>query len=82
MRFFAVLRRWLKRNQQRWCGSPCGLDRRRSASSTHLPMKLAATRTWRARIAAALGEHASTLLATPPVIERIDVLAAKLPLDS
>lgn len=31
------------------------------------------------RIAAALGEHASTLLAAPPVIERIDVLAAKLP---
>jgi quinol monooxygenase YgiN len=31
------------------------------------------------RIAAALGEHASTLLAGPPVIERIDVLAAKLP---
>ena len=31
------------------------------------------------RIAAALGEHASTLLAVPPVIERIDVLAAKLP---
>jgi quinol monooxygenase YgiN len=31
------------------------------------------------RIAAALGEHASTLLAASPVIERIDVLAAKLP---
>ena len=31
------------------------------------------------RIAAALGEHASTLLAGPPVIERIDVLAVKLP---
>ena len=31
------------------------------------------------RIAAALGEHASTLLAAPPAIERIDVLAAKLP---
>lgn len=31
------------------------------------------------RIAAALGEHASTLLAGAPVIERIDVLAAKLP---
>ena len=31
------------------------------------------------RIAAALGEQASTLLASPPVIERIDVLAAKLP---
>jgi quinol monooxygenase YgiN len=31
------------------------------------------------RIAAALGERASTLLAVPPVIERIDVLAAKLP---
>ena len=31
------------------------------------------------RIAAALGEHASTLLAVPPAIERIDVLAAKLP---
>ena len=31
------------------------------------------------RIAAALGEHASTLLADPPAIERIDVLAAKLP---
>ena len=31
------------------------------------------------RFAAALGEHASTLLAVPPVIERIDVLAAKLP---
>ena len=31
------------------------------------------------RIAAALGEHASTLLAGPPVIEGIDVLAAKLP---
>ena len=30
-------------------------------------------------IAAALGEHASTLLAVPPVIGRIDVLAAKLP---
>ena len=34
------------------------------------------------RIAAALGEHASTLLAGPPVIQRIDVLAAKLPLGS
>ena len=31
------------------------------------------------RIAAALGEHAATLLAVPPAIERIDVLAAKLP---
>ena len=31
------------------------------------------------RIAAALGEHASALLAAPPVIERLDVLAAKLP---
>lgn len=31
------------------------------------------------RIAAGLGEHASTLLAAPPAIERIDVLAAKLP---
>ena len=31
------------------------------------------------RIAAALGEHASALLAGPPAIERIDVLAAKLP---
>lgn len=30
-------------------------------------------------IAAALGEHASALLAAPPAIERIDVLAAKLP---
>lgn len=30
------------------------------------------------RVAAALGEHASVLLATPPVIERVDVLAAKL----
>ena len=29
-------------------------------------------------IAAALGEHASTLLAAPPVIERIDLLAATL----
>ena len=34
------------------------------------------------RIAAALGEHASDLLSGPPVIERIDVLAAKLPLNS
>jgi quinol monooxygenase YgiN len=31
------------------------------------------------RIAAALGEHVSTLLAAPPAIERTDVLAAKLP---
>lgn len=30
------------------------------------------------RVAAALGEQASQLLATPPVIERLDVLAAKL----
>ena len=30
-------------------------------------------------IATALGEHASTLLAVPPVIGRIDVLTAKLP---
>jgi hypothetical protein len=30
-------------------------------------------------IAAALGEHASTLLAASPVIERIDVVAARLP---
>ena len=30
------------------------------------------------RVAAALGEHASSLLATAPVIERVDVLAAKL----
>ena len=29
------------------------------------------------RVAAALGEQASTLLATSPVIERLDVLAAK-----
>jgi len=28
-------------------------------------------------VAAALGEQASTLLASPPVIERLDVLAAK-----
>ena len=31
------------------------------------------------RVAAALGEHASTLLAGPPVLEPVDVLAAKLP---
>ena len=31
------------------------------------------------RIAAALGEQRPTLLAAPPVIERLDVLAAKLP---
>ena len=31
------------------------------------------------RIAAALGEHGTALLAAPPAIERIDVLAAKLP---
>lgn len=31
------------------------------------------------RVAAALGEHASTLLAGPPVLERVDVLAVKLP---
>ena len=31
------------------------------------------------RIAAALGEHAAALLAAPPAIERIDLLAAKLP---
>ena len=30
------------------------------------------------RVAAALGERASELLAAPPVIERIDVVAAKL----
>jgi len=30
------------------------------------------------RVAAALGEHASELLAEPPTIERVDVLAAKL----
>jgi quinol monooxygenase YgiN len=31
------------------------------------------------RVAAALGEHAPSLLAGPPVIERVDVLASKLP---
>jgi quinol monooxygenase YgiN len=31
------------------------------------------------RVAAALGAHASTLLAGPPVLERVDVLAVKLP---
>jgi quinol monooxygenase YgiN len=31
------------------------------------------------RIAAALGEHGTALLAAPPAIERIDVLAARLP---
>ena len=31
------------------------------------------------QLAAALAENASTLLAVPPVIERVDVLAAKLP---
>lgn len=31
------------------------------------------------RVAAALGEKAAELLATPPAIERVDVLAAKLP---
>lgn len=31
------------------------------------------------RVAAALGQHAATLLATPPTIERVDVLAVKLP---
>jgi len=31
------------------------------------------------RVAAALGEKASELLAKPPTIERVDVLAAKLP---
>src|SRR5262245_27593274 len=30
-------------------------------------------------VAAALGEQASTLLAAPPAIERLDVLAAKRP---
>jgi len=31
------------------------------------------------RVAAALGEHASALFAHPPTIEKVDVLAAKLP---
>jgi quinol monooxygenase YgiN len=31
------------------------------------------------RVAAALGEHGPRLLAAPPTIERVDVLAAKLP---
>ena len=31
------------------------------------------------QVAAALGQKAGELLATPPVIERIDVLAAKMP---
>ena len=31
------------------------------------------------RVAAALGEHAARLLAAAPTIERLDVLAAKLP---
>jgi quinol monooxygenase YgiN len=31
------------------------------------------------RVAAALGEKASELFAKPPTIERVDVLAAKLP---
>ena len=31
------------------------------------------------RVAAALGQKAGELLATPPSIERVDVLAAKLP---
>jgi len=31
------------------------------------------------RVAAALAEHASRLLAAPPVIEHVDVLAAKVP---
>jgi len=31
------------------------------------------------RVAAALAEQASTLLAGPPVIEPVDILAAKLP---
>ena len=31
------------------------------------------------RVADALGEYAPTLLAAPPVLERVDVLAAKLP---
>ncbi|SRR6266566_1519325 len=31
------------------------------------------------RVAAALGEHASALPAQPPSIEKVDVLAAKLP---
>jgi len=30
------------------------------------------------RVAAALAEHAATLLAAPPVVEHLDVLAAKL----
>jgi len=30
------------------------------------------------RVAVALGEHGSTLLAAPPILERLDVLAAKL----
>jgi quinol monooxygenase YgiN len=31
------------------------------------------------RVAAALGEKASALLAKPPTIERVDILAVKLP---
>jgi quinol monooxygenase YgiN len=31
------------------------------------------------RVAAALGQNAAELFATPPTIERVDVLAAKLP---
>lgn len=30
------------------------------------------------RVAAALGEHATTLLASPPILEQLDVLAVKL----
>ena len=34
------------------------------------------------QIAAALGQHAPELLASPPVIERVDVLGAKAPVAS
>ena len=76
--FCAAACRLRSRNRRRLPGSPSGWARPPSAFSMSLPTNRAGRRTWTGRIAAALMQKASLLLAEPPKIEKVDVLAAKL----
>ena len=77
--FFAGASRWFKQSRARRPGSECGSAHQRSASSTRSPTEAGRNAHLSGRLAAALTEKASELFAHPPTIEKVDVLAAKLP---
>ena len=71
--------RWPSRNPRRPSGSRCAWARRRSGFFDAFPSDAGRKAHLNGPIAAALMSKAADLLAKPPQIEQIDVLAAKVP---